>query len=103
VFQEIAESIAELRITDLRNPLALSDEQADALKPVMGTAVRGVVATIFEYGDKRMGLRTKLAMGNKLKKIQSDMQAGMNEILTPEQQEQYAAMKEAQKEAKNSE
>jgi hypothetical protein len=97
IFQEIAESIAELRITDLRAPLSLTDDQAEALKPVMGTAVRGVVATIFEYGDKRMGVRTKLAMANKLKKIQADMQAGMNGILTPEQMQQYEAWKEAQK------
>lgn len=99
VFQEIFESIAELKITDLRAPLELSDEQADALKPVMGTAMRGLVAVIVDYSDKRMGVRNKLAMANKLKKIQADMNAGMGEILTPEQIEKYNAMKEAQKDA----
>lgn len=99
VFQEIFESIAELKITDLRAPLELTDEQADALKPVMGTAMRGLVAVIVDYSDKRMGVRNKLAMANKLKKIQADMNAGMGEILTPEQIEKYNAMKEAQKDA----
>jgi hypothetical protein len=102
IMQEIFESIAELRITDLRNPLGLSDEQAGAMKPVLGTALRGVVAVIFEYGDKRMGIRTKLAMGNKLKKIKSDTEAAMGEILTPEQVQTYQAMKAAEKEAKES-
>ena len=99
VFQEIFESLAELKITDLRAPLELTDEQADALKPVMGTAMRGMVAVIVDYSDKRMGPRSKLGMANKLKKIQSDMNAGMAEILTPEQIEKHEAMKEAQKEA----
>ncbi|MEE8360918.1 MAG: hypothetical protein V3R71_02125 [Gemmatimonadales bacterium] len=99
VFQEIFEGLAELKITDLRAPLELTDEQADALKPVMGTAMRGMVAVIIDYSDKRMGARNKLGMANKLKKIQSDMNAGMGEILTPEQIEKHQAMKEAQKEA----
>ncbi len=102
IMQEIFESIAELRITDLRNPLGLTDEQAEAMKPVLGTAIRGVVAVIFEYGDKRMGIRTKLAMGNKLKKIKADAEAGMGEILTPEQVQTYQEMKAAEKEAKES-
>lgn len=97
IFQEIAESIAELRITDFRAPLSLTDDQADALKPVLGTAVRGVVATIFEYSDKRMGVRTKLAMANKLKRIKAEADAGMAEILSPEQQQKYAEWREAQK------
>jgi len=102
IMQEIFESIAELRITDLRNPLELTEEQAEAMKPVLGTAIRGVVAVIFEYGDKRMGVRTKLAMGNKLKKIKADTEAAMGEILTPEQVQTYQAMKAAEKEAKES-
>ena len=97
IMQEIFESIAELRITDLVHPLELTDEQAAALKPVMGTAIRGVVAVIFEYGDKRMGVRTKLAMANKLKKIKADADYGMSEILSPEQMQKYQEMKEAQK------
>ncbi len=98
VFQEIFESIAELKITDMRAPLELTDEQAEALKPVMGGAMRGLVAVIFEYGDKRMGIRTKLRMANALKSIQAEMKAGMAEVLTPEQMEAYEAMKAAQKE-----
>jgi hypothetical protein len=97
VMQEIFESIAELRITDMRYELDLSDEQAAALKPVMGTGIRGLVGVIFEYADRRMGPRIKLQMANKLKSISAETKAGMNEILTPEQQQKYEAWKEAQK------
>ncbi len=99
VFQEIFAEIAELKITDLRPVLDLSDDQAAALKPVMGSAM---VRVLVEYGDKRMNTRTKLRMANALKKIQADMKAGMGEILTPEQMAAYDAYKEAQKEAQGS-
>jgi len=79
--------------------LDLSDDQAAALKPVMGSAMRSMVGVIFEYGDKKMNVRTKLRMANALKKIQADMKAGMQGILTPEQMAAYDAYKEAQKEA----
>lgn len=99
VFQEIFAEIAELKITDLRPVLDLTDEQADALKPVMGSALRETVRVIFENGDKRMNVRTKLKIANALKKIQADQKAGMSEILSPEQMAAYDAYKEAQKEA----
>jgi hypothetical protein len=97
VMQEIFESIAELRITDMRYALDLSDDQATALKPVMGSGIRGLVGVIFEYADRRMGPRIKLQMANKLKSIAAETQAGINGILTPEQQQKYEAWKEAQK------
>jgi len=97
VMQEIFESIAQLRITDMKYPVELSDEQEAALKPVMGSGIRALVAVIFEYADRRMGPRIKLQMANKLKSIQAETNAGINQILTPEQQQKYAAWKEAQK------
>jgi Spy/CpxP family protein refolding chaperone len=36
-------------------------------------------------------------MANKLKSISAETKAGINEILTPEQQQAYEAWKEAQK------
>ena len=96
VMQEIFESIAQLRITDLKYPLELTPEQEEALRPVMGSGIRGLVGVIFEYADRRMGPRIKLQMANKLKSIQAETNNGINQILTPEQQQKYAAWKEAQ-------
>ena len=56
VMQDIFESIAELKITDLEQPLELTSDQAAALKPVMGTGIRELIAVIFEYSDKRISL-----------------------------------------------
>ena len=102
VFQGMFEDIAAIQIMDLQPVLALTDEQATALAPVMGTALRNVVATLFEYGDKKLRAPTKIKLGKHLKGIQSDMKNGMSAILSPEQMQQYeayvAAKKEKQKE-----
>jgi len=97
VFQETFEDIAEIRIIDLEVPLELSEEQSAALIPVMGTAVRDLVATLFEYGDKNLNTRVKIKMGKKLKRIQGDMKKGMAEILSEEQMAKYEAMQEEKK------
>ena len=97
VFQETFEDIAEIRIMDLEPILDLTEDQAVALKPVMGTAIRNMVATLFEYGDKKLNTRTKIKLGKSLKRIQSDMNKGMEAILSPEQMQKYQAYTESQK------
>jgi len=97
VFQDIFEGLAGLKIVDLQIALELTDEQAEALEPVMGTAMRQMVAVLIEYGDQRLTKRKKLKIAKKLKKINANMQAGMQEILTEEQWAKYEAMKEEAK------
>lgn len=60
--------------------------------------MREMVAVLIEYGDQRLTKRKKLKIAKKLKKINSNMQAGMQEILTEEQWAKYEAMKEESKE-----
>lgn len=98
VFQEMFEDIAEIRLIDLEPVLDLTPEQIEALKPVMGTGLRQIIAVVFEYGDQRLTMPRKVKMGKKVKRIQADMDAGMAEILSEEQMAQYAAMKEEDKE-----
>jgi hypothetical protein len=97
IIQEMFEDIAEIRIMDLEEPLGLSEEQATALKPVMGTGMRDLIGVIFEYGDKRLSAPRKVKMGKKLKRIQSDMEKGVAGILTEEQMAKYQALKEESK------
>lgn len=97
IIQEMYEDITEIRIMDLEEPLGLTEEQAAALKPVMGTGMRDLIAVIFEYGDKRLSAPRKVKMGKKLKRIQSDMEKGIAGILTEEQMAKYQAMKEESK------
>ncbi len=97
VFQEMFEDIAEIRLIDLEPVLDLTPEQIEALKPVMGTGLRQIIAVVFEYGDKRLSMPRKVKMGKKVKRIQADMDAGMAEILSDEQLAKYEAYKEASK------
>jgi len=69
-----------------------------ACDPCMGTALVDVVKLMWDNAGKRMGMRRKLQLANKLKKIQSTAKTQTNEILTPEQVAKWEAMKEAAKE-----
>ena len=100
VMTEMFGDIAEIKLMDLQPVLDLSDEQITQLNPVLGEGMLGIVKVVFEYGDKKMNKRTQIKMGKKLKKIQSNTDAGVKEILTPEQYEKYQEYKEAKKNQK---
>ena len=63
----------------------------------MGKSLRGVIGTIFEYGDRRLGVRTKLKIANALKSIKAEQDAEMKKILTEEQLLAWEKLKEEQK------
>jgi hypothetical protein len=85
ILHELFSEIAGLRIIDLKEPLSLTDDQMEKMKPVMGKALRDFVGTIFEYGDQKMNKRTQLRMGSSLKGIKSEMDSQMKTILSEEQ------------------
>lgn len=97
VFQEMFEDIAEIRLMDWEPVLDLTEDQVTALKPVIGTGLRDLVALIFEYGDKRLSMPRKVKLGKSAKRIQSDMDKGIAGILNEEQMAKYSAMKEEAK------
>jgi len=97
ILHEIFSEIAALRIIDLKEPLSLTDEQAEQMKPVMGKSLRDFVGTLFKYGDKRMTIRTKLKIANALKATKAEMDSEMKKILSEEQLAAWEAMKEEQK------
>jgi hypothetical protein len=97
ILHEIFSEIAALRIIDLKEPLNLTDEQAEAMKPVMGKSLRDFVGTIFKYGDKRMTIRNKLKIANALKSTKAEAESELKKILSEEQWAALQAMKEEQK------
>jgi hypothetical protein len=97
VFQEMFEDIAEIKLIDLEPVLDLTPEQVEALKPVMGSGMRQIIALVFEYGDKRLSMPRKVKMGKAAKRIQADTDAGVAGILSEEQYAKYTAMKEESK------
>jgi len=94
ILLELFSEIAGLRIIDLKEPLTLTDDQMEKMKPVMGKALRGFVGTIFQYGDQKMNKRTQLKMGSSLKGIKSEMDSQMKTILSEEQLATWEKMKE---------
>jgi hypothetical protein len=95
---EILGEAAELRLIDLQEPLMMTDQQVQDLKPVMAKAMKGILETLMQYVDAKMNVRTKLKVGNSLKRIKKTMDAEMAEILTPEQIKKWEALREAAKE-----
>ena len=94
---EIYEEIAQLKITDMEAPLQLTEAQVGQLRPIIGTGMRQMIGTIFEFSDKRMSVPNKLKMANALKKAKADMDSGMQQVLTPDQWAQVEAMREEKK------
>lgn len=100
VLFEMFTDIASIRIMDLKEPLELTDEQAEQLAPVMGKSLMEVVKIAIEYGDKRMSMPRKVKIGKKMKAIQSEAKSATEKILTPEQMAKLEKMKEDKKENK---
>ena len=94
---EMMSDIAEIRLLDMKAPLELTDDQITALKPVMATGMKGVLQTLYKYGDKKMNMRTKIKVGKQLKSIKSQMETGMAAILSEEQMTALAAYQESKK------
>jgi len=75
-------------------PLNLTDEQIDELSPILGTSMLGVIRVVFENADKKLNIRQKLKVARSLKKIQSDLKAGFQKVLTKEQQQAWQNYRE---------
>ncbi len=97
VMNEIFSTVAEIKLIDLQQPLALSDEQLTQMAPVMGTSIRSIFQLVMDAAGKRMGVPQKLKMARSMKKIKADTDAQLATILTPQQQQQMQAMREQQK------
>ncbi len=94
VMREIMTEVAAIRLIDMQHPLNLTDEQIDELAPILGTSMLKVIRVAFENADKRLNLRQKLKVARSLKKIQSDLKAGFQKVLTKEQQQAWQKYRE---------
>ncbi|RKZ12994.1 hypothetical protein DRQ53_04105 [bacterium] len=97
ILHEIFSEIAALRIIDLKTPLSLTEGQMAAMKPVMGSSLREVIRVVFQYGDKRLGIRNKLKIANALKSTKAKQDEAMAGILSESQIAAWDALKEEQK------
>ena len=97
ILQEVSSEIAALRFIDLKAPLDLTEAQMAARKPVMGRSLREVVGVLFEYGDRRLGVRTTPNLASALNSINARQDEDVATILTPEQIASWEALEERQK------
>jgi hypothetical protein len=97
VMTEMMTDVAEIRLMDIQPKCTLTDEQVEQLAPIMGKGMLDMVRLIFENADQRLTAPKKVKLAKAVKKIQSDMDKQINEVLTEEQQKAYAEYKEAQK------
>lgn len=95
---EILGEAAGLRLLDLQDPLEMTDEQVELMKPIMARAMKGVFSTLMKYVDKPLNVRNKLKIANSLKSTKKAMERETAEVLSAEQIEKWEAMKEAAKE-----
>ena len=94
VKMEIFSEAAGLRLLDLQDPLKMTDDQVQQMKPVMGKAMKGMMETLMKYVDQKMNVRTKLAAANALKGIKKTMDREAAAILSPEQIELWNKLRE---------
>ena len=97
---EILGEAAGLRLLDLQDPIEMSDQQLEEMKPVMARAMKDIMATLMQYIDKPLNVRNKLKIATSLKSAKKKMDKETAQILSAEQIKKWESIKEAAKESK---
>jgi len=94
---EVLGEAAGLRLLDLQDPLKMTDQQVQEMKPIMAKAMLGMLNTLMKYVDQKMNLRTKLGAANAIKSIKKTMERETAQVLTSEQIKKWEEIREAAK------
>lgn len=92
----------EQRIDEIRDRLALSDEQKEAAAPILEAAFEKQRTIMEEYGidpatrgeRQRLGLRDARKMRGEMDEVREETLESLAEVLTPEQLEEYQKIQE---------
>jgi len=93
-FRSAFRDLAEIQLFDMQPEVGFSDEQREQLAPVLGDALYEVISIAWDNAGKKLRPGQKVKLGNQMKKIQSNTNAAVAEILTPEQLELWNLAKE---------
>lgn len=96
VIMDAMKNLAEIRLLDIQPQVKFSDDQLNKLVPVVAESMRGFMKIAWEYAGKRLRLGEKIRVARDLKKIQSDAQKQVQQILTPDQLKTWEAIKKQQ-------
>ena len=95
---DMMKDLAEIKLLDIQPHVGFSDEQLEKLVPVMATSMRGFMKVAWEHAGKHLRLRQKIKVAKQLKRIQSDSQKQVQQILTRDQYSKWEAFKKQQQE-----
>ena len=94
----------EARVAQVFDQLALSDEQVEAIKPILLAGLEAQKAVFASHGidfetrtstdGSRMGLRDARKLGQDLEDVRKDTMAKLGEVLDDEQMAEYQRMQE---------
>lgn len=97
----------EQRMRDTRERLELSDEQVEAIKPVLRESAEKRGAILQSYGfsieggresGERLGFRKARAMRSEMEGVRDETEQAMEEILDDEQMDEYLEIAEERQE-----
>ncbi len=100
ILTDMFRDLAELRLWDIQEAIALTDKQVVDLTPILGKSMKQTVQLLFENAGQKLSLPKKVKIKNAMKKIEKEKKAGMENILTPAQMGAYDQYKEEQKAAR---
>ena len=85
--------LAAIQLMDAQSKTTFSDDQITVLAPVLADTFYGIMQIAWENAGKNLRPGQKIGVAKKLKSIQGDLQKGLEQVLTPEQQQAWEAHK----------
>lgn len=85
--------LAAIQLMDAQPKTTITDDQVNELAPVLGNAFYGIIKNALENAGKKLRPAQKIRITRQLKSIQSNLQKGFAQVLTPEQQQAWEAHK----------
>jgi len=94
--------LAEIKLLDIQPHVGFSDDQLQKLIPVMAESMRNTIKIAWEHAGKHLRLGQKIRVARDLKRIQSNAQKQVQQILTGEQYQKWEDFKKQQQEKQKS-
>jgi len=85
--------LAATQLMDAQPKTTITDNQIAELAPVLGDTFYSIMQIAWENAGKKLRPGQKVGIARKLKSIQGNLQKGLEQILTPEQQQAWEAHK----------
>ena len=85
--------LAAIQLMEAQPKTTITDDQVAELASVLGNTFYGIMQIAWDNAGKKLRPAQKIGVARKLKSIQGDLQKGLEQVLTPEQQQAWEAHK----------